>query len=136
MLAAGLILTTAACGNLLDVKPPDLIPADGLAVPENAELLLNGAIGDFECAFGAYVALSGVMAHELIDATQTAARWPYDRRNVNPQDALYGTSSCEGLGIYTPLSTARWSADFILDNLQSWTDAEVSDRQRLIGSAV
>lgn len=135
VLAAGLILTTAGCGNLLDVKPPDLIPADGLAVPENAGLLLNGAIGDFECAFGAYVALSGVMAHELIDATQTAARWPYDRRNVNPKDALYGTSSCEGLGIYTPLSTARWSADFILDNLQSWTDAEVPDRQRMIALA-
>ena len=134
-LAAGLLLFSTGCSDLLDVKPPDLIPAEGLATPENAELLLNGAIGDFECAFGAYVALTGVMAHEMIDATQTAARWPYDRRNVIPTDAQYGTSSCQGMGLYTPLSTARWSADYILEALQGWTDAEVPNRQLLIAKA-
>jgi hypothetical protein len=132
---AGLLLFPAACGDLLDVEPPDLIPAENLADAANAELLVNGAIGDFECAYGAYVALTAVMAHEMLDATQTAARWPYDRRNVNPKDALYGTSSCEGLGIYTPLSTARYSADFILDKLRGWTDSEVEDRTRLIALA-
>jgi hypothetical protein len=134
-LIAGLLLLPTGCGDLLEVEPPDLIPADGLAGPENAEILLNGAIGDFECAFGAYVTLTGVMAHEMIDATQTAARWPYDRRNVIPTDALYGTSSCTGMGIYTPLSTARWSADYILENLQNWTDAEVENRQEFIATA-
>jgi hypothetical protein len=126
------MLFPTACGDLLTVEPPDLIPAENLADPSNAELLVNGAVGDFECAYGAYVALTAVMAHEMLDATQTAARWPYDRRNVNPKDALYGTSSCEGLGIYTPLSTARWSADFILERLQAWTDQEVEGRTRLI----
>jgi len=135
LLTFGLLFLPTGCGDLLDVQSPDLIPAEGLASPENAELLVNGAIGDFECAFGAYVTLTGVMAHEMIDATQTAARWPYDRRNVIPNDALYGTSSCTGMGIYTPLSTARWSADYILDALQGWTDAEVEDRQELIAKA-
>ena len=73
LLVAGTLMLSSGCGDVLDVQPPDLIPAEGLADPENAELLLNGAIGDFECAFGAYVALTGVMAHEMIDATQTAA---------------------------------------------------------------
>jgi len=135
LLVAGTLMLSSGCGDVLDVQPPDLIPAEGLADPENAELLLNGAIGDFECAFGAYVTLTGVMAHEMIDATQTAARWPYDRRNVIPNDALYGTSSCSGMGIYTPLSTARWSADYILEKLQGWTDAEVANRQELIAKA-
>jgi hypothetical protein len=135
LLVAGTLMLPTGCGDVLDVQPPDLIPAEGLADPENAELLLNGAIGDFECAFGAYVTLTGVMAHEMIDATQTAARWPYDRRNVIPNDALYGTSSCTGMGIYTPLSTARWSADYILEKLQGWTDAEVANRQELIAKA-
>jgi len=135
LLVTVIVLFTSACDSLLDVKPPDLIPAEGLATPETAELLVNGAVGDFECALGAYVALSGVMAHELIDATQTAARWPYDRRNLIPQDAIYGTSGCEGLGVYTPLSTARWSADFILDKLQGWSDSEVESRQELIAKA-
>ena len=135
LLAAGLLLLPSGCSDLLEVKAPDRIPADGLATPANAQLLLNGAIGDFECAYGAYVALSAVMAHEMIDATQTAARWPYDRRNVLPANALYGTSGCTGLGVYTPLSTARWSADNILENLQNWTDAEVTDRQKMIATA-
>jgi len=135
LVASGFLLSAVGCGDLLDVQPPDLIPADGLADPANAELLLNGAMGDFECAFGSYVALTGVMAHEMIDATQTAARWPYDRRNVIPADALYGTSSCTGLGIYTPLSTARWSSDYILGNLQEWSNDDVPNRQELIAKA-
>jgi len=135
LLASAFLLVTAGCGDLLEVTPPDLIPADGLADPANAELLLNGAVGDFECAFGAYVALTGVMAHEMIDATQTAARWAYDRRNVIPAEPLYGTSSCTGMGIYTPLSTARFSADYILENLQAWSNDDVPNRQELIARA-
>lgn len=137
LIVLGLAVATSGCdvNELLDVEPPDLIPAEGLATPENAELLVNGAIGDFDCAFGAYVALGAVMAHELIDATQTASRWPYDRRNLTSADALYGTFGCTDLGIYIPLSTARWSADNILGHLQEWTDQEVEGRQRLIALA-
>ena len=135
LLLLGFALIPSACGDLLTVEPPDLIPAEGLAIPANAQLLLNGAIGDFDCALGGYVALTGVMAHEMLDATQTASRWPYDRRNINSQDALYGTFGCESMGVYTPLSTARWSADFILENLQQWTDQEVADRQTMVATA-
>lgn len=128
----------AGCNELdraLSVDTPKQIPADGLAVPDNAELLVNGAIGDFECAYGAYVALSAVLAHEMVDATQTADRWPYDRRDVKSDDARYGTYGCESLGVYVPLSTARWSAENILGYLQQWTDAEVANRQELIAKA-
>lgn len=137
-LALAAVLAGGACNELdraLNVATPSQIPADGLAVPKNAELLVNGAIGDFECGFGAYVALSAMMAHEMVDATQTAARWPYDRREVRTDDALYGADGCTSLGVYTPLSTARWSADNILGHLQDWTDTEVSNRQELIAKA-
>ncbi len=119
----------------LSVDTPSRIPAEGLATPKNAELLVNGAVGDFECAFGAYVGLSAVLSHEMIDASQTADRWPYDRRDVHPDDARYATYGCESLGVYTPLSTARWSADNILSHLQEWTDAQVPQRQLLIAKA-
>lgn len=132
------ILAATGCNELdraLSVDTPKQIPADGLAVPDNAELLVNGAIGDFECAYGAYVALSAVLSHEMVDATQTADRWPYDRRSVKSDDARYGTYGCESLGVYVPLSTARWSSENILNYLQEWSDAEVTDRQRLIAEA-
>lgn len=136
-LVLGLALLVAACdlGDMLEVDLPDQIPAEGLPVPENAELLTNGAVGDFECAFGAYVALSAVLAGEMNDASPTADRWPYDRRNVNPEDERYSTFDCEALGVYTPLNRARFSADNILGLLEGWTDAEVPERQRLIATA-
>ena len=124
--------------SLLDVDPVDRVPAEGLTVPRNAELLVNGAVADFECAYGAYVALSGVTGGELMDASPTAARWPAERRAfTGPEDqAQYATFGCTALGIYQPLSSARWSAENILFALQGWTDAELSDlgfdRQELI----
>lgn len=137
LLLLGVAASAGACSvsDLLDVETPDRIPAEGLAVPGNAQLLVNGAVGDFECAYGAYVALSGVMAGELTDATQTAARWPYDRRNVSPNETLYSTADCAALGIYMPISRARWAADNILQRLQEWSDAEVQNRQALIAKS-
>lgn len=124
------ILAGAGCDafeGLLEVDAPSRIPAAQLESPANARLLLNGAIGDFECAFGSYVVLTGIMGEELVDATQTANRWPYDRREVLPNEARYSTFGCEGLGVYTPLSTARWSAENILQRLEGWSDAEMPE---------
>ncbi|MGH7459218.1 MAG: RagB/SusD family nutrient uptake outer membrane protein [Longimicrobiaceae bacterium] len=133
---AAVALAAASCDQLLDVEAPSEIPAENLEGPESADLLLGGAIGDFECAFGAYVVLGGVLSDELEDATQTAARWPYDQRDVDAEDEnLYATASCVGLGVYTPLSTARWSAENILGKLEGWTDAEVEDRTSKIAAA-
>ena len=142
-LAAGLAVVAAGCdiNALLDVDPVDRVPAEGLTSPSNAELLVNGAVADFECAFGAHVALSGVVAGELIDATQTAARWPAERRDFSDEadQSQYATFGCTGLGVYIPLQTARWSAENILFALQGWTDAELTDlgfdRQELIATS-
>lgn len=134
-------LTACDPGDLLDVDPVDTVPAEGLTTPANARLLVNGAIADFECAYGSYVALTGVLSGEMIDATSTAARWPVDRRLFNSasDESQYATFGCTGLGVYVPLSTARWSADNILTALQGWTDAEVAeygeDRDELIAEA-
>ena len=143
--ALSLFLTTglAACDldSLLDVEPVDQVPAEGLTVPVNARLLVNGAIADFECAYGAYVALTGVLSGELIDATSTAARWNVDRRLFDSPSAesQYATFGCTALGVYTPLSRARFSSENILKALRGWSDAELAalghDRDELIAEA-
>ncbi|HUG40806.1 MAG TPA: RagB/SusD family nutrient uptake outer membrane protein [Longimicrobiales bacterium] len=143
VLGFGLAVVAAGCDldSLLEVDPVDRVPAEGLTTQSNALLLVNGAIADFECAYGAYVALSGVVGGELIDATQTAARWPAERRDFDDvaDQSQYATFGCTALGIYIPLQTARWSADNILFALQGWTDAELSDlgfdRQELLAKA-
>jgi starch-binding outer membrane protein, SusD/RagB family len=136
-----LLLTAGACDtldNALEVEAPSRIPAGNLQDPAQANLLLTGAIADFECAFGSYAVMSGLLGEELMDATQTADRWPYDRREVQPNDRRYGEFDCDALGVYTPLSRARWAAENILGKLEGWTDAQLPanlNRTSLIATA-
>jgi hypothetical protein len=81
------------------------------------------------------VVASGLASGELADGSQTAARWSYDRRDVLPGDATPATATCTGLGVYTPISTARFTTDQALKYLDTWTDAQVANRQKLIATA-
>jgi hypothetical protein len=119
----------------LRVESPTRIPAGPLETPINAPLLVNGAVADFDCAFGAYVVVGGLVGEELDDYTQTADRWPYDRRDVQSRDRRYAVNSCVGIGVYTPLQTARVSANGARRLLERSSDAEVPNRQQLIARA-
>lgn len=138
VVAAALV---AACDTsaLLDVETPANVPVNLLDDPVNAKLMVNSAVADFECAAGAMIAVEGIISDELADAQLGAAAWPYDRRDANTQtNGSYGTNPCtsnQTPGIYNPLSTARWDADHAVENLTSWTDAEVPDRTTLLATA-
>ncbi len=134
---AGILALTlvAACESPLDVESSSRIPAEDVETPANAQLLVDGAIADFECAFAAYVVQSGTVGEELIYAQQTATRVPADRRTVLPTDQHYSSFSCTALGIYVPLQTARSSAETVLGYLKTWTDEQVPGRTRLISFA-
>lgn len=141
ILAAVPIAILAGCNaqDLLNVKAPDRVPASLFDTPGQAALMVNSAAGDFECAFGSYVLVEGIISDEIGDAQLGAAAWPYDRRDANTQPGgSYGTAPCTSSqtpGIYLPLSTARWDADNALTKLQTWTDQEVSGRDSLIAKA-
>lgn len=136
-----LVASSAACNtdDLLKVDAPSQMPAEGLEQPGSAALLVNGAVADFECAYGAFVVVQGIISDELVDAQLGAAAWPYDRRDADLQPGgAYGTNSCSSSqtpGVYTPLSTARWAADNVLTRLQAWTDEQVPDRESLIATS-
>jgi starch-binding outer membrane protein, SusD/RagB family len=122
----------------LEATAPDKIETSVLETPANAGLIVTSAIGNFECALKAYIVDGGLMSGELMDATATAAAWPFDRRGTDPTaDQTYATGACTGypLGIYTPIQVARGTADRALELLQTWTDAEVPNRQLLIAKA-
>lgn len=123
------VAAAIACDTLknpLSVQPASRIPAGTLEVSQNAKLLSDGAMGDFECAFNSYVAQGGTIGEEFIYAQQTADRAPYDRRTTTQNDTRYATNDCTTLGVYTPLQVARESNENILAHLKAWTDAEVS----------
>jgi starch-binding outer membrane protein, SusD/RagB family len=125
-----------ALDRVLAVQNPGSVDASDLRNPENAHFLVSGAIADFECALGAYIVNSGMLGNELRDATTTAARFSLDRRDHTARDG-YGVNSCAGNppGIYTPLATARWTADNALRRLEGWTDAQVENRRGLMAQA-
>jgi len=125
---------TTACNldRLLEVKTPSRLAESSYLVPANAVLISVSAVSDYECALGGYAVASGLAAGELVETTQTAGRWSYDRRNTLAVDATYGTAGCEGIGVYTPINTARYTNDQAVQKLEEWTDAQVPNRQRLI----
>ena len=133
------LVTTVACRDIttLEQKDPSHLDASTLFVPANAQLLVNGAISDFECAYTRYVVGSGILTDELADAIAFTPNYDYDRRTI-PPSAGYGTNDCTSQqvpGIYTTLSVARASADTILAKLEGWTDEEVANRTKLIGQS-
>jgi len=120
----------------LEATAPDKVETSTLEVPVNAGLIVNSAIGNFECALGSYIVGAGMMSGEFMDATPTAANWAFDRRDTDPTaDTRYATNDCTGYGIYTPIQVARGTADRALELLQGWTDAQVTNRQDLIAKA-
>jgi hypothetical protein len=135
MSAVLISVTATACdlNKALTVQPANLIDAVNLeASPANASLLVNGAAADFDCAFGSYVVVGGLIGEELEDGLQTADRWPYDQRTVTANLSRYATNSCTGLGVYTPLQAARVSASNTRRLLEGWSDVEVPGRTMFI----
>jgi hypothetical protein len=136
--ATAVVGLAVACSTskLLDVNAPNAVPVTIFDSPSSANLMVQSAIGDFECAFGSAVTVQGIISDELADSQLGAAQWPYDRRDANTQtNGIYGTAGCasnQGPGIYTPLSTARFDADNALAKLTKWTDAEVPNRTKYI----
>lgn len=134
-----MVLGLGACDALdraLEVETPSQIPAGDLINPNHAPLLVMSAQRDLECAYAAYIVTSGLLAGELQDGSQTADRWNFDRRTIQPEQATYSTASCQGAyGIYQPLNSARFTADTATALIQGWTDDEVSNRQQLIARA-
>jgi starch-binding outer membrane protein, SusD/RagB family len=147
-MAAGLIaalplLAVGACRDLTSLQQsnPGTLSAATTYVPANAQLLVNGAIGDFECAFSRYVVGSGLFTDELSDAISNPDNFDYDRRTLK-STAGYGTQTCSSANqqpaIYTTLSTARGSTDTVAAKLRGWTDAEMPtgvNRMKLLGQA-
>jgi hypothetical protein len=132
-----LALSGAACGDILSLKQsnPSQIDASTLYVPANAQLIVNGAIADFECAYTRYVTGSGIVSDEIAAAIANSTNFDYDKRILTPTSVYTGscTSGGQQPGFYTGLSTARADADTAHARFEGWTDAEVPNRVKLMG---
>ncbi|MEX2283793.1 MAG: RagB/SusD family nutrient uptake outer membrane protein [Gemmatimonadota bacterium] len=133
LLSSSLALT--ACGDIFSLKQsnPGQLTADAVYQPANAQLLVNGAIADFECSFARYVVNNGLFMDELHDVIASSSNYDIDRRILFLTSPYAG--GCGGVqtpGYYTAFSTARGTADEAYKRLEGWTDAEVANRTRLM----
>jgi hypothetical protein len=146
-LASGACLTLVmmaalACRDITTLKQenPGSLSASTLYAPTNAQLLVNGAISDFECAYARYVVGSATFIDELANAISNSNNFDYDRRTLQTNQT-YGTGVCaanQQPPIYTTLSTARGSADTVLAKLEGWKDSDLpttANRTKLIGQS-
>jgi hypothetical protein len=140
VLAFGALGALHACkgSELLEQEAPSRVLSNTLDDPRNAQLLVTSTIADFECALAQYIVAAGLVGDELRDAQLGAAGWDHDRRTINKVGGVYATNTClqaQFAATYTPLATARFTADDVLKKLEKWTDAEVAGRQDLIAQA-
>jgi len=127
--------TLSACSTLLEADAPSRILESTLLQPSNAPVLVAGVVADFECALGNFILTGGTLADEFSDSQANAATWDIDRRTNVPATALYSTGACNGFGVYTPLSTARFQADQAIRLLDGWSDTDVPGRAGLIAQS-
>lgn len=138
-----MVLASGGCTEVTALRQdnPGQLSAATIYVPLNAQLLVNGAIADFECAFSRYAVGTGLFTDELSNAIGSVSNYNYDRRTVQTIEA-YGTATCasnQQPPIYTTLSVARASADTVAAKLQGWTDAQMPsgvNRTRLLAQSL
>jgi len=144
---AALVLASlaSACSDTFDeiigVDPADRVSESVLfGDPNQAALLTASVQAQFECAYGAYALALGLFGGEL-NSLGLPAIYSLDRRDPDPAGGFngsYADADCGGgvgtggIGVYVPLSSARWFADKVLESLEAWTDAQVPNRQALI----
>jgi starch-binding outer membrane protein, SusD/RagB family len=141
-ITASVLCTTLAvlgCSDITTLKQqnPSQLSGKTVFVPENAQLIVNGAVADFQCAYSRYALATGLFTDELSVAIASTPDFELDSRNL-PSNNFYGTSTCENVqfpGVYTPLSVARAAGDTAAAALEGWTDAQVPNRALLIAQA-
>lgn len=135
-LAALAFVVVAGCGDLLTLEQsnPGEIDAGDVYHPANAQLLMNGMLSDFECAYSRLVTGTALLGDEIEAAIAGSVNFDWDRRTLIPSQAYAG--GCGGAqlpGIYTSLARARASADTTYARMAAWTVQEVPDRERFLG---
>ena len=99
-----LVASTTACNGILDVENPGAIQEGQLADPALQQLIVNGAIGEFQYAYGQYAQWSAVLSDEAFtDHTNVDVR----QFSLHDFTDLNSTNS----GVYEYLQRARQSAD-------------------------
>jgi hypothetical protein len=119
------LLGAVGCSDILEVELPGRIPSELLGDPTTAPTLAASAVADFECAYSNYVNSTASLSDQFLGASGNLTAKNWGTRKIYEDEVSNEQYGCDlSFGAYTPLQTARFQADDILERLQVWTDDE------------
>ncbi|MGH7602689.1 MAG: hypothetical protein ACRENK_01685 [Gemmatimonadaceae bacterium] len=108
---AALVLAMGACNDVLSVQNPGAIQEGQLTDPALVQLIANGAVGEFQYAYGQYAQWSAVLSDEAFtDHTNVDVR-DFSEHNFGDLNTINSTT-------YEYVQRARQSADDATDRLK------------------
>jgi len=136
--AAGVLLIGAlgACDSLLEVENPGAVEAGDLENPAMAPTIVNGALGQFECAYTSYVASTSVLASETINSSSWLNINGWGWRGLELETitgSCPGGRGATGLGAYTPLQQAVYLTSEGSRLIEGFPDEAVPDKEAMLG---
>jgi hypothetical protein len=133
-LGAFVVAGLGACDSLLEVELPGNLTEDDLYQPESAEILVNSAIADFECAYSMYSAvMSG--AEDATWKTSGYFATSTEYQSQRPAGGACTLNTDVGENWFQGFQKSRLLAESSYGYLTGWSDAEVPNRTRLLATA-
>jgi len=133
--ALSLSIMLAGCNALLEVDLPGVVKAEDRNNPVLATVLINGVIGDFECAWSNYTTAGGLLTEWVNGLTNSGVgQGGWMQRDIPQGDQTIGIGNClQFYGLYTPLHAARWQSESAYDLFAGFDQAAVPNKVELQG---
>ncbi len=117
-------VASAACSDFLAVDNPGSVPSRDLVDSTYANLLVNGAVGEFQGMIGNTALYGGVLSDELQALHANTSYGPIDLRDFNNLNDIVAL-------IYSPIQRSRFDADTVADRLKGYPGASSSTDLRV-----
>lgn len=127
LLGIGLVAVAslaAGCNDFLQVDNPSAVQVDKLADSTQANLLINGAIGQFQSMISNTALWSAVLSDEARSSHVNASYGPIDQRTMSNLNDIIA-------GVYSPIQRARYAADTVADRLKGYYGANAAKDLRV-----
>jgi starch-binding outer membrane protein, SusD/RagB family len=111
-LAAAVVSTTPACGDLLDVRNPGIVDAATVDPVENAETFSRSALQSFARAYGEHIIYSAWFTNEMWVGDTFPTRNEFGMRSVDDRNGTYNND------VYQPLAQGLAQSETAADVAQ------------------
>lgn len=138
LLAAVMLVGSAACDQLLEVEIPGRVQEQDLENPALAGTLVAGALGEFECALNQLVPTNAFLTGELIASNFFLSSNAWGRREEPFMRETAGecpnSRETASYGYYTPFQRARWMAEDAARRIAEFSEADVPSKNGILAT--